>query len=173
MMAVYRLHRGIDARVVASAHELALGLEKPGFRVFVDSGAIPFEPSDCQELAVDAISVLQRRAPSLVAEFERRGWALPAKINRGYSPSEHMLKTKGPKGVIPVGLFLVHNSPDANIKYIQQINKYHVSEMSAWCITSLIRIGLGKYLDNNNFHIEASNSFCFVGKPLIFSGETN
>jgi hypothetical protein len=27
-------------------------------------------------------------------------------------------------------------------------------------------------LDHNNFQIKASNSFYFVGKPLIFSGET-
>ncbi|MFB9750172.1 NAD-dependent epimerase/dehydratase family protein [Paenibacillus hodogayensis] len=86
LMSVYRLHRGIDARDVASAHDLALHLNEPGFRIFVASGVTPFEPSDCQQLAVDAVSVLRRRAPSLVTEFEHRGWALPTKIDRVYSP---------------------------------------------------------------------------------------
>ncbi|WP_220483148.1 NAD(P)-dependent oxidoreductase [Paenibacillus thiaminolyticus] len=86
LMAVYRLHRGIDARDVASVHELALNLSEPGYRIFVLSAPTPFEPSDCQELAVDAPSVLQRRAPFLVTEFEQRGWALPRKIDRVYSP---------------------------------------------------------------------------------------
>jgi hypothetical protein len=36
-----------------------------------------------------------------------------------------------------------------------------------------IRPWLDCCLDHNNFQIKASNSFYFVGKPLIFSGETN
>ena len=58
----------------------------PGVRMFVVSGATPFEPADCPALASDAAGVLRRRAPALVEAFERRRWALPETIDRVYSP---------------------------------------------------------------------------------------
>ena len=82
LMASYRLHRGVDARDVARAHALALQMPRPGFRRFVVSAATPFKPEDTHELMRDAPSVLQRRAPELVEAFARRGWRLPATIDR-------------------------------------------------------------------------------------------
>jgi nucleoside-diphosphate-sugar epimerase len=89
-MAVYRLHRGVDARDVAEAHALALRSATPGFRQFVVSGATPFTRDDLQDLARDAPIVLQRRAPELAEAFARRGWTLPATIDRVYSPARAM-----------------------------------------------------------------------------------
>jgi nucleoside-diphosphate-sugar epimerase len=83
-MAAYRLHRGVDARDVASAHALALGHRGERCHTWVISGATPLEPAD---LARDACAVLCERAPALVAALDARGWALPSTIDRVYSPS--------------------------------------------------------------------------------------
>lgn len=84
LMAVYRLHRGVDARDVAAAHELALLSSGEPFRVFVVSGATPFTPDEAAPLKSDAPGVLRRRAPALVAAFAARQWPLPAAIDRVY-----------------------------------------------------------------------------------------
>ncbi len=86
-MALHRLHRGIDARDVASAHAAALNLDPPGARTFVISAATPFLREDLAELKCEAPGVLVRRAPALVAAFVARGWALPRSIDRVYSPA--------------------------------------------------------------------------------------
>ncbi|GAP35956.1 UDP-glucose 4-epimerase [Piscinibacter sakaiensis] len=88
-MAVYRLHRGVDARDVAAAHALALARPGPPgqVRCFVVSGATPFLPEDAPALWQDAAAVLRQRAPDLVAAFAARGWALPARIDRVYDPA--------------------------------------------------------------------------------------
>jgi UDP-glucose 4-epimerase len=82
LMAAYRLHRGVDARDVADAHALALQRSGAAHRTFIVSGATPFEPADAPALLRDAPAVLRRRAPELCAAFERRGWPLPASIDR-------------------------------------------------------------------------------------------
>lgn len=82
IMAVYRLHRGIDSRDVASAHQFAVEHATSGYQLFVVSGATPFQKSDCMALAEDAIDVLAIRAPQLLKLFKRRGWPLPASIDR-------------------------------------------------------------------------------------------
>jgi UDP-glucose 4-epimerase len=84
-MAVYRLHRGVDARDVARAHVLALTNPQPGFRCFVVSGATPFVPDDAQALWHDAPAVIAQRAPALARAFAQRGWSLPARIDRVYA----------------------------------------------------------------------------------------
>jgi UDP-glucose 4-epimerase len=86
-MALYRLHRGIDARDVASAHAAALRLDATGVRTYVISAATPFLREDLAALRGDAPGVLAQRAPSLVAAFAARGWALPRSIDRIYSPA--------------------------------------------------------------------------------------
>lgn len=86
-MAVYRLHRGVDARDVASAHLAALACAQAGVRTFVISAATPFRREDLAALKADAPGVLARRAPALVAAFRARGWPLPASIDRVYSPA--------------------------------------------------------------------------------------
>lgn len=85
IMACYRLHRGIDARDVAAAHRWAVEHLHAGFHRFVVSGATPFTTSDLPGLALDAPGVLAVRAPELAAEFARRGWRLPQRIDRVYA----------------------------------------------------------------------------------------
>lgn len=84
LMATYRLHRGIDARDVASAHELALLSTEEAFRTFIISGDTPFCQDDVYELKADASAVIQRRVPELAQDFARRGWPLPESIDRVY-----------------------------------------------------------------------------------------
>ena len=90
LMAVYRLHRGIDARDVASAHAAALDWAQPGFRKLLVSSPTPFLPQDMPELLLDAPRVLARRAPGLVQAFSQRGWPLPRSIDRVYCPDRAM-----------------------------------------------------------------------------------
>lgn len=90
-MALHRLSRGVDARDVADAHAAALDERRAAarerYRTFVISGATPFLPEDVAELGSDATRTLARRAPELVDAFARRGWTLPATIDRVYSPA--------------------------------------------------------------------------------------
>lgn len=85
LMAVYRLHRGIDARDVASAHEAALSNAGDPHQTLVVSGATPFTRSDVDGLAEDAPGVLRLRAPELVRAYEARRWPLPRTIDRVYA----------------------------------------------------------------------------------------
>ena len=85
IMAMYRLHRGIDVRDVATAHELALTTNEPPFRVFVVSGTTPFQPADVFRLKANAAVVIQERAPAIAEAFARRGWMVPSGIDRVYS----------------------------------------------------------------------------------------
>jgi nucleoside-diphosphate-sugar epimerase len=87
LMAVYRLHRGVDARDVADAHAAALDDEGDPYRVWIVSGATPFRRSDLEALGRDAPAVLRERAPDLVDAFEARGWPLPPVIDRVYDPT--------------------------------------------------------------------------------------
>ena len=87
---VYRLHRGIDARDVATAHAAALVHEGDPHHTWVISGAPPFEASDLQALGEDAAAVLRVRAPGLAAAYDARGWLLPASIDRVYVPARAM-----------------------------------------------------------------------------------
>ncbi|MBL8521534.1 MAG: NAD(P)-dependent oxidoreductase [Betaproteobacteria bacterium] len=88
LMAVYRLHRGIDARDVAQAFEHALAAPLMAFVAFNVSGATPFLESDCELLWQDAPGVLEARVPELVDAFARRGWPLPGQIDRVYVPAK-------------------------------------------------------------------------------------
>ena len=85
VMAAYRLHRGVDARDVAHAHALALATVRSGFHRYIVSGATPFDPSDAEELWRQAPAVIRRRLPELAEAFDRRGWQLPAAIDRIYA----------------------------------------------------------------------------------------
>jgi nucleoside-diphosphate-sugar epimerase len=84
LVAIYRLHRGVDAEDVAQAHELALAPGRTGFEVFNVSAASPFTRSDCRRLFEDAAAVVLERYPWAAAEFERRSWLLPRSIDRVY-----------------------------------------------------------------------------------------
>lgn len=90
-MAVYRLHRGVDARDVATAHQRALAHDSPlPFRRWIISGSTPFLPEDVEALAADAAAVIRTRAPALAECFERRGWRLPTVIDRVYDSCRAM-----------------------------------------------------------------------------------
>jgi len=84
LVAIYRLYRGVDAQDVAQAHELALAAPAGDFAVYNVSAPTPFLESDCARLLADAASVVQERLPWAAAEFARRGWQLPASIDRVY-----------------------------------------------------------------------------------------
>ena len=86
VMALYRLHRGIDARDVAEAHARALLRPPATSRVCVVSGATPFEPEDVQGLMRDAPSILCARIAARRFGLAQRGWPLPASIDRVYVP---------------------------------------------------------------------------------------
>lgn len=88
VMAVYRTHRGIDVRDVASGHIAALTDRGAPFARYILSGTTPFDPADCDRLAGDAPSVLQERVPDLAKTFAIRGWRLPAIIDRFYDASK-------------------------------------------------------------------------------------
>lgn len=84
LVAIYRLYRGVDAQDVAQAHELALAASAGPFAVYNVSAPPPFRESDCGRLLADAAAVVQERVPWAAAEFARRGWKLPASIDRVY-----------------------------------------------------------------------------------------
>ncbi|WP_369981234.1 NAD-dependent epimerase/dehydratase family protein [Xanthomonas bundabergensis] len=88
LMAVFRLHRGIDARDVADAHAAALLHAGPATATFVVSGTTPFLREDCQALHLDPQALLRQRAPRLVDAFRQRGWPLPTRIDRVYSAQQ-------------------------------------------------------------------------------------
>lgn len=84
LVAVYRLHRGVDARDVAEAHALALDAEVSGFVALNVSADPPFRREDCGALLRDAASVIRERVPWAEEEFRARGWRLPESIDRVY-----------------------------------------------------------------------------------------
>ena len=88
IMAMYRLHRGVDARDVAQAHCLALAESEEDYRMFVVSGATPFRKVDCRSLKQSPVSVLRERCPAICETFESRGWSLPGSIDRVYDSSK-------------------------------------------------------------------------------------
>jgi nucleoside-diphosphate-sugar epimerase len=87
VMALYRLHRGVDARDVAEAHRLALAPTDESYRMFVLSGVSPFMPEDCVELKTNPENVLRARCPEILELFATRNWELPGPIDRVYDSS--------------------------------------------------------------------------------------
>ena len=87
VMAVYRLHRGIDYRDVAMAHVLAGQLQEKDFDVYVVSGTTPFLKSDRIRMYEDPETVIRERYPPLAHEFDRRNWKFPKTIDRVYDAS--------------------------------------------------------------------------------------
>lgn len=87
IMAMYRLHRGIDARDVADGHKLALAEPAENYRMFILSGATPFTQSDCEALKQTPEKVLRQRCQSICDLFTSRQWQLPESIDRVYDSS--------------------------------------------------------------------------------------
>lgn len=95
VMAVYRLHRGVDYRDVAEAHVLAgLTAKQKNFDIYVISANTPFLESDSQLLFENPESVIRQRHPLLAQEFDARRWKFPTCIDRVYD-SSYAEKTLG------------------------------------------------------------------------------
>lgn len=88
IMAAYRLHRGIDARDVATAHRLCLSDKNSAFEVYNISGTTPFHQGDCVMLKEEPNTVITQRAPDLAKIFAARKWALPLSIDRVYNSAK-------------------------------------------------------------------------------------
>lgn len=82
-LALHRLHRGLDVRDCAWAHQLALESSVP-FGLYNICARSPFQREDMPELWADAASVIRRRAPEVAEQLARQGIGLPARIDRVY-----------------------------------------------------------------------------------------
>jgi nucleoside-diphosphate-sugar epimerase len=83
VLAIHRLHRGLDVRDCAWAHRLALESPVP-FGLYNISARSPFQREDLAELWSDAARVIRRRAPEVAEQLIRRGIALPSRLDRVY-----------------------------------------------------------------------------------------
>lgn len=82
------LNRRLTVEDAAEAHVAAL--EKApalGFGTVIISAPPPFAREECAELLHDAPAVIARHFPEAPDLYARRGWALPASIDRVYDPS--------------------------------------------------------------------------------------
>jgi nucleoside-diphosphate-sugar epimerase len=84
VMAVHRLHRGVDVLDVADAFALAVERDLAAHVVANVAGPMVFEPADCADLWQSARAVIDARVPWLRAAFERRAWQLPDRLDRVY-----------------------------------------------------------------------------------------
>lgn len=92
-MLIHRLHRGIDARDVASAHAMALADGGGMLQRWIVSAASPFVPADAEALKLDAAAVIRQRCPALAERFAQAGWALPQSLDRVYDARRIMAET--------------------------------------------------------------------------------
>jgi UDP-glucose 4-epimerase len=79
------LFRRLTVEDAAEAHVAAL--EKApelGFDTFIVSAKTPFQPSDCEELMVDAPAVVERYFPDYREIYARLGWTMFQSIDRVY-----------------------------------------------------------------------------------------
>jgi nucleoside-diphosphate-sugar epimerase len=79
------LFRRVDLEDVVSAH-LAAATRAPalGFARYIISATTPFMPADLPDLRADAARIVRQYAPEFEAEYARRGWKMPARIDRIY-----------------------------------------------------------------------------------------
>jgi len=59
-----------------------------GFDTFIVSAKTPFSPDDCEELIVDAPSVVKRYFPEYPEVYQRLGWTMFQSIDRVYDSSK-------------------------------------------------------------------------------------
>ncbi len=83
MLAIHRLHRGLDVRDCAWAHRLALESRVP-FGFYNISARSPFQREDLPELWSDAARVIRRRAPEAAELLAQRNIPLPTRLDRVY-----------------------------------------------------------------------------------------
>lgn len=79
------LYRRVDIEDVVDAHLRAIERAPAlGFGRYIISATTPFGREDMPRLRGDMGSVLRERVPAFEAEYARRGWQLPASIDRVY-----------------------------------------------------------------------------------------
>jgi UDP-glucose 4-epimerase len=83
VLAIHRLHRGLDVRDCAWAHRLALESQVP-FGLYNVSARSPFRQEDLVDLWHDAARVIHRRAPEVAGLLARRTIPLPSRLDRVY-----------------------------------------------------------------------------------------
>src|SRR5262249_21821410 len=79
------LYRRGDIEDMVSAHILAV--EKApeiGFGRYIISATTPFTRDDLQELRINAPAVVKRHVPEFEAEYAKRAWKMPQRIDRVY-----------------------------------------------------------------------------------------
>ena len=82
------LFRRLTVEDAAESHLIALEkAPRLGFDTFIISAPTPFSPSDCEELIVDAPSVVARYFPRYRELYARAGWTMFQSIDRVYDPS--------------------------------------------------------------------------------------
>jgi len=80
------LFRRMTVEDAAEAHVAALERAPLlGFDTFIVCAPTPFRPEDCEELIVDAPSVVARYFPEYSDIYRRRGWTMFRSIDRVYS----------------------------------------------------------------------------------------
>ena len=88
------LHRRLTVEDAAEAHMVALErAPEIGFGTFILSAPTPFAPDDVATLKADAPGAIARYFPDAAELYARRGWQLPAAIDRVYDAglSERLL----------------------------------------------------------------------------------
>jgi nucleoside-diphosphate-sugar epimerase len=82
------LNRRLAVEDAAEAHVVALDKAPAlGFETFVLSAPPPFAREECEELLHDAPTVVARHFPDAPDLYARKGWTLPASVDRVYDPS--------------------------------------------------------------------------------------
>ncbi|HXJ96735.1 MAG TPA: NAD(P)-dependent oxidoreductase [Terriglobia bacterium] len=83
------LFRRLTVQDAAESHVAALAkAPEIGFDTFIISAKTPFSPDDCEELIVDAPSVVARYFPRYQELYARAGWTMFQSIDRVYDSSK-------------------------------------------------------------------------------------
>jgi nucleoside-diphosphate-sugar epimerase len=82
------LNRRLTVEDAAEAHVAALAKAPAlGFDTFILSAPPPFARAECAALIRDAPAVIDRHFPAARELYARKGWTLPASLDRVYDPS--------------------------------------------------------------------------------------
>lgn len=83
------LFRRLTVADAAESHVAALGkAPEIGFDTFIISATTPFSPDDCEQLIIDAPSVVARYFPQYNDLYARAGWTMFQSIDRVYDSSK-------------------------------------------------------------------------------------
>ena len=83
------LFRRLTVEDASESHIVALArAPEMGFETFIISAKTPFSPNDCEELIVDAPSVVARYFPHYRELYARAGWTMFQSIDRVYDASK-------------------------------------------------------------------------------------